>query len=91
MEEMRIDLLDAVETLRKEVEAQPGPIFLLDYGVPTLSHPSSPTQNPAWEVRYFVGPGGPEPIIRWGAVDATDGSIIYIDRDRPECCFPDPH
>ena len=89
--EMEVDLLDAAETLRKEVEAKPGPIFLLDYGVPTLSHPSSPTQNPAWEVRYFVGPGGPEPVIRWGAVDATDGSIIYIDRDRPECCFPDPH
>jgi hypothetical protein len=91
IDEMTVDLLEAVATLRKEVEAQPGATFLLDYGVPTLSHPASPTQNPAWEVRYFVGPGGPEPVVRWGAADATDGSIIYIDRDKPECCFPGPH
>ncbi|MBM3499333.1 MAG: hypothetical protein FJX74_11760, partial [Armatimonadetes bacterium] len=77
--EMQVDLLDAVETVRAHVEAQPGAVFLLSYGVPVLSHPASPGQNPAWEIRYFVGPGGPEPIIRWAAVDATDGSLIYVD------------
>jgi hypothetical protein len=85
--EMRVDLLEAVQVVRDRAQAQPGAIFLVSYGVPALSHPASPNQNPAWEIRYFVGPGGPEPIIRWAAVDATDGSLIYIDHDAPDTCF----
>jgi hypothetical protein len=87
IDEMTVDLPEAVQTLRKEVESKPGATFLLDYAVPTLSHPSARNENPAWEIRYFVGPGGPEPIIRWAAVDATDGSLIYIDHDHPDTCF----
>jgi hypothetical protein len=85
--EMTVDLLDAARVVRARVEAQAGAIFLLSYGVPVLSHPASPAQNPAWEIRYFVGPGGPRPIIRWAGVDATDGSLIYLDRETPYTCF----
>jgi hypothetical protein len=84
--EMKVDLLEAVKVVRTEVNAQPGAIFLCSYGVPVLSHPASPTQNPAWEIRYLVGPGGPTPIVRWAAVDATNGSVIFLDHNEPDCC-----